>query len=581
MLNVLFYDVGMQKTSMRSNNNNNNNPFMMMMKMMTMMSLPNRKTARRCGKARFVLRILLSVWLYSGISNAFVSPSKRRTVVWRPPYETFCQQHQQQVQCWDFPRPSLSTILYDGTGYETEPITSSTDDSVGTTMETVHGASVNGAANGNLNNNNNNTSTTTNGGKEPSSSSSQHRMMMRMMIDLEEEEEVPTPTQNGGYTHTTASKAKIAAANKGKTPWNKGVSHSEEVRARIAAGVRANNRERFLQKLQDIGLTEQEYEAQQAEERRKTEEGKQARRTAKGGYRPTDETKAKISKILKEKHAKGEIKRRSTVDPSKVRRGFTHSEETRAKISEALKKRWANDPEYREKMKTHVTRTNTKPETRQRISETLKKKWRDPEFRAEMLEKMSHRDNTMQHNEDHRRKISEAMKAKWQDKEYREKTLKSIANRRGNGPASRPKTKTATKGSSSEASSSMNVVQARKAGDTPKKKRARKKAIRIAEQGEDAIVARQPRPKGAAKKTTTKNKAKGKKKEPDGSVNRLREERRDLFDLLYGDEEFDSSDEDSSTTGSNPSLDEDEVEFEFGFGDEDLDSYDPYGLEDY
>ena len=28
--------------------------------------------------------------------------------------------------------------------------------------------------------------------------------------------------------------------------------------------------------------------------------------------------------------------------------------------------------------------------------------------------------------------------------------------------------------------------------------------------------------------------------EPEGNVNRLREERRDLFDLLYGDEQFDS-----------------------------------------
>jgi hypothetical protein len=555
-----------------------------------MMSLPNRRTARRCGKERFVLRILLSVFLYSGISNAFVSPSKRRTVVWRPPHETFCQyqqqqqqQQQQEVQCWDLPKSSLSTRLYDGTGYETELITSSTDDSVGTTMETVNGASVNGAANGHeqpldisisdLNNNSNSTE----GEKSSSSSSSQHTMMM--MIDLEEE--VPTPTHNGGYSHTTASKAKIAAANKGKTPWNKGRSHSEDVRARIAAGVRANNRERFLQKLQDDGLTEEEYEAQKAEERRSTDAEKLARRTEKGGYRPTNETRAKISMILKEKHAKGEIKRRSAVDPSKVRRGFTHSEETRAKISEALKKRWANDPEYREKMKTHVTRLNTKPETRKRISDTLKKKWKDPEFRAEMLEKMSHRDNSMQHGEDHRRKISEAMKAKWQDKEYREKTLLSIAKRnnerKDSGPAARPRKKAATKGSSSdsEESTGMNMVQPRETGDAPKKKRARKKAIRYAEKGDDAIVARQPLPKGSPKKKSTAKKAKSKKKEPDGSVNRLREERRDLFDLLYGDDKV------SSPKESNPAPEELDLEFEFGFGDEDLDSYDPYGLEDY
>eukprot|EP00957_Ditylum_brightwellii_P173829 13233379-Ditylum_brightwellii.AAC.1 len=47
--------------------------------------------------------------------------------------------------------------------------------------------------------------------------------------------DVPIQTENGGYSHTKASKAKISAANKGKTPWNKGKARSEEVRARISA----------------------------------------------------------------------------------------------------------------------------------------------------------------------------------------------------------------------------------------------------------------------------------------------------------------------------------------------------------
>ena len=136
--------------------------------------------------------------------------------------------------------------------------------------------------------------------------------------------DVPQPTANGGYSHTVKSRAKISAANKGKVPWNKGKPRSEEVKARIAAGVRAKNRERLLKKLEDMGMTEEEYEAEKKDQRRKKEADRRARRTAKGGYRPTEATKKKISQILKEKHAKGEVKSRSKVDPSKVRRGFTH-----------------------------------------------------------------------------------------------------------------------------------------------------------------------------------------------------------------------------------------------------------------
>lgn len=157
--------------------------------------------------------------------------------------------------------------------------------------------------------------------------------------DETETTDIPMPTENGGFTHTTASKAKISAANKGKTPWNKGKTRSEEVKKRIAEGVRKRNREKFLKKLEDMGLTEEEYEAQKKEERRKKDAERRARRTEKGGYRPTEETKKKISKILKEKHAKGEIKKREYSGP--FRKGFTHSEETKQKIRDSLKKKWA------------------------------------------------------------------------------------------------------------------------------------------------------------------------------------------------------------------------------------------------
>ena len=146
----------------------------------------------------------------------------------------------------------------------------------------------------------------------------------------------------------------------------------------------------------------------------------------------TPKDKKKISRILKEKHARGEIKKKST-DPSKVRRGFTHSAETRAKISESLRKRWANDPNYRAHQLSKAKTGNTNKDVRRRISESLRKKWQDPEFRAEMVAKIANRKSTtgVRRDLEHRQKISEAMKLKWQDESYRTKTLASIAARKG------------------------------------------------------------------------------------------------------------------------------------------------------
>lgn len=45
-------------------------------------------------------------------------------------------------------------------------------------------------------------------------------------------------TAAGGRPHTDSSRAKISASNKGKQPWNKGGSHSEETRRKIAEGTR-------------------------------------------------------------------------------------------------------------------------------------------------------------------------------------------------------------------------------------------------------------------------------------------------------------------------------------------------------
>lgn len=353
------------------------------------------------------------------------------------------------------------------------------------------------------------------------------------------ENDVPEPTANGGYTHTSASKAKISAANKGKTPWNKGKTRSEEVKKRIAEGVRRKNRERFLAKLAEEGITEEEFNERKKAERRKKDAERRARKTAKGGYTPTEETKKKISNILKEKYANGEIKR-TPRDPSKVRKGFKHSEETKQKIRESLKRKWAEDSEYRELMTNKTVASGTLGgSVRKRIAETLKKKWEDPEFRASMMEKFKKRKTSSgSRGQAHREKISAAMKKKWMDEEYRKRATDGMAKGREKmsntiravKPVApkKPRVKKATKGLSS--------VQPLTKGAGKKTAKKRKKKSTTKKKSTAKLTAVEPITK-TSKKTVVKEEPK--EPEPDGSISRLREERRDLYDLLYGDEEDD------------------------------------------
>jgi hypothetical protein len=93
---------------------------------------------------------------------------------------------------------------------------------------------------------------------------------MELEINDDDDNDVPTLTLRGGYTHTSSSKAKISAANKGKVPWNKGTPRSDEVRTRIAEGVRKRNRERFLVMLAEENITEEEYlERKKADKKKK------------------------------------------------------------------------------------------------------------------------------------------------------------------------------------------------------------------------------------------------------------------------------------------------------------------------
>ena len=72
----------------------------------------------------------------------------------------------------------------------------------------------------------------------------------------------PRPTENGGYTHTKSSKRKIGDANRGKKPWNKEKTRSEAERAQISAGVRARNKATLKRKLEELGITEEQYMVQ-------------------------------------------------------------------------------------------------------------------------------------------------------------------------------------------------------------------------------------------------------------------------------------------------------------------------------
>jgi hypothetical protein len=439
---------------------------------------------------------------------------------------------------------------------------------------------------------------------------------------LENSEDIPRPTEAGGYSHTSASKAKISAANKGKTPWNKGKARSEEVKQRIAEGVRRRNRERFLLKLQEMGITEEEYEAKKKEERRIKDAERRARKTENGGYRPTEETKAKISKILKEKFAKGEIKKREYKGP--FRKGFTHSEETRAKISQTLKKKWAEDPAYQEKMR-NLTEKTSKTNVRAKISNTLKEKWKDPEFRQKMIDSMKDRKTTSTNSKkslEYRAKISAAMKKKWQDDEYRKKAITGIQKYREQLPTKPPTTKTSTKKkSTTEIVTALQPMTnaSQKVKKTAKRKSTTKKQSTKKDHSQTDTTIKADAPKKNSKTSTVKlvqsvpqksmnytPPPEEKKLSDDGDISRMREERRDLYDLLYGDDgDMDEDDIDSDTMlssfSNNGIINADKAEEIFDdekriemtasslsfysnseyLEDDNLDDYDPYNLSDY
>ena len=263
--------------------------------------------------------------------------------------------------------------------------------------------------------------------------------------------------------------------------------------------------------------------------------------------------------------------RHSVRDPSKVRRGFKHSEETKAKIRASLKLKWATDAEYRELMTNKtIASGNVDSSVRKRISETLKKRWEEPEFRATMMEKFAHRKHSSgTRDSSHRKKISAAMKKKWMDEEYRKRATEGMAKGREREAKKvrmamplQPKMPTTRVGVESmlslkSVSPVKRVAAATKAvprgisktKSSTKRKTTKKKSA--ATKGQDSGVNGAAGVEAVTPITATSPSKKTTKKEPkqeanDGSISRLREERRDLYDLLYGDVD----EEDTNGVGS-------------------------------
>merc|ERR1719162_886954 len=387
--------------------------------------------------------------------------------------------------------------------------------------------------------------------------------------------DTPTLTEAGGYTHTKLSRAKISAGNRGKTPWNKGRKRSEAEKLKISEGVRHRNRIKFLAKIQALNMTEDEFLADKKEKRRIREAERRARRTENGGYHTTEETKAKISKVLKAKYANGEIKKRTNTS-SFIRRGFSHSDETKDKIQATLKKKWAEDLDYREMMKTKM-KTGKQAEVRSKISATLKEKWKDPVYRARMMENIRVRRSAGGESlELQKSRISDSIRLKWQDDDYRLKCMDAIKKRKVSTAASSgakkkrkkrepkiltPEEAAADKERRKRVSRKKKIKEMETAINSKGTvtKEARKKVSIVKVTDKDGVVTEKKmvlrkKKKASTKKTVEKMKAssldkvmvkekktkkkvaaKKKKKKNDGDISQLREERRDLFDLLYSD----------------------------------------------
>mmetsp|Transcript_11219 Transcript_11219/g.10830 ORF Transcript_11219/g.10830 Transcript_11219/m.10830 type:complete len:534 (+) Transcript_11219:266-1867(+) len=213
-----------------------------------------------------------------------------------------------------------------------------------------------------------------------------------------------------GHAHTTESRAKISAANKGKAPWNTGKQHSEETRLKIAAKTKEAMLRRKMEKANALGFnTFEEFDAHKLQEKIKIKAEKDKHKV-KG---LTAEGRKRISESLKNRWADPDFRLNYTA----VTRGNrSHSPETRALISAAITTKW-QDAEYRAKISSPPSDS-----VKARISATLKARWEDPEFREKMLTR------TFERTDEWRALVSDKIRLKWSDPEYRSAVAIGIKN---------------------------------------------------------------------------------------------------------------------------------------------------------
>ena len=216
--------------------------------------------------------------------------------------------------------------------------------------------------------------------------------------------ETETKVSTDRYFHSEEVRAKISAANRGKTPWNVGKKHDEETKRKIAERTRAAMLQKKREKAEALGLTLEEYDARKVvvkKEKRKMQ--------LKGGL--TEDGRRRIAESARKRWQDPE--RRATY-LAKLAGSRNHTEETRARISAAIRQKW-QDGVYNSKPNVTVTE-----EQRARMSQKMKSLWEDPTFRERMLRSRGDR------GDDWRAKISMSIKTLWENETYRNSVLSGL-----------------------------------------------------------------------------------------------------------------------------------------------------------
>merc|ERR1712048_462316 len=195
---------------------------------------------------------------------------------------------------------------------------------------------------------------------------------------------------------------------------------------------------------------------------------------------------------------------------------------------------------------------------------TLKKKWQDPEFRETMMAKFKNRRSSGKMDSESRLKKSEAMKVKWQDETYRERAMNGMAKWR----------KTVVR------PTKLKVAPKPRNGKTKRPVRDKallKKKIRIKEKKKTRSLSKAPTV-DLDPSSRHNSKQSHEELEEEQRIRRMKTEKRHLYNALYGDDSDENGnkeippDIDKLATNLLADL--------FEPLDDDLDNFDPYGLDE-